>query len=254
MATWAGMVVFGVSLSGGLAVVGIWNCGQVARTRLAGTRRLGSPEPPSATLSERSRDLRDAAARRPEVRRLQALRRSRRRSLDLPGFVDVTARSLAAGASLRAALVDAGDIVGGPIRDDMLALEQQIDAGRSLSTALDDWSRECGDGGVALVVTAAGLGIEFGRGMAAAFAGLATTLADRHEIAAEARAASSQARASAVMLSALPAGFVLMMSMVDPGVPRTLFLSPIGWACLAGATVLDGIGFVWMRSLLGSVA
>ena len=223
------------------------------RARRVVGARLGTSEPVANGALVWAEALRRVRQHRRWARRLRARREARQRSADLPVFVDVLARSVESGSSVRDALLDGAEVVGGPIVGDVTTLERRIAAGVTFDDALLRWEHDSSDDGVSLVITAVRLGVEFGSGLAASLGGIAATLADRHEIAAEARASTSQARASAVMLGAMPVGCVLITSLVDPGVVSTLLGTPVGWACLTGAAFLDGLGFLWMRALIGGV-
>jgi tight adherence protein B len=125
--------------------------------------------------------------------------------------------------------------------------------GLSLTDALQRWAVEAGGEDVQLFATACLLGAESGRGTAEALAGVAVTLADRREVDAESQALTSQARASAGMLAALPVVFTLVMSLVDPSTITTLFATPLGLTCLVAGVGLDAVGVWWMHRMIGAV-
>jgi tight adherence protein B len=181
--------------------------------------------------------------------RRSAAERERR----LPELVDAVARAMGSGASLGRALEDAADVVGEPFTRDVARLTRRVAAGVGLAQALERWADEDGGADLRLVVTACVLGAEAGRGTADALLGVAATLGDRRDVVAEARALSSQARASAVLLVALPLVFVVGTAFVDPTTTRSLLTTRLGWACLLGGLTLDAVGAWWMRRIVGGV-
>ena len=47
--------------------------------------------------------------------------------------------------------------------------------------------------------------------------------------------------------------FLAVFGLTDPGSLGVLVTSPLGWVCLLAGIGLDGIGFWWMRRLVGTV-
>ena len=72
-------------------------------------------------------------------------------------------------------------------------------------------------------------------------------------LAGEVRVQTAQARASAVALAVLPLGFTGLLALTDPGVPRFLVGSELGWACLAFGLALEAAGGWWMHRITTGV-
>lgn len=187
-------------------------------------------------------------------RRWAEQRRDRRRLDQLPELVGAIERSLSAGASLRLALATAGTVVGGDLERELHLLARRIEAGVPFPDAMGSWARESGSEEVGLVAVACELGAELGRGTAAALGGVATTLAHRRDVGAEAHAAAAQARASALLLTVLPIAFAVGLAFIDRRSFVTLAFTPVGWLCLVGAAALDGVGMLWMRRQIRAAA
>lgn len=168
----------------------------------------------------------------------------------LIAFAEAAARSVRSGASLVEAMSDAGRSAGPRLSADMVALRRRIDAGDSVSTAIERWSTERPSPGVHMIAATCRLGHELGGPVADGFDSIARALRSRRDVAAEARSLSSQARASAALLLALPVVVGTVMAVVDPATRRVLVGTPLGWGCVVGAAALDAVGLVWMRQLL----
>ena len=174
----------------------------------------------------------------------------RRRRPDLVAFTETCARTLRSGGTLAEALADAGH--GTPGLDaDMIMLRRHIDTGSSMPAALERWAEERKDPDIDLVVATCRLGNEMGGPLAEAFETIGGSVRARRDVAAEARSLSSQARASAALLVALPVLVGVLTIAVDPSTRHLLLATPVGWACLLGAMALDAAGITWMRVLLG---
>lgn len=171
-------------------------------------------------------------------------RRAAVRDAQLADLASVIARSAHAGMTLPIALADAADALSGPVRDDLAHLLLMTGRGMRLHDALEQWQRRADSDAVDLFATAARLGHSEGGVLAVAMDGVATALVDRAEVEAEARALSAQARASTLVLVALPPFGLAVFSMVDPGVLRTAVGTPLGVFCLATGVALDCLGAV----------
>jgi tight adherence protein B len=165
----------------------------------------------------------------------------------LPVHLDAVSRALRGGASLRMAVIDAaGSVHGTALAERAEDLARRLAAGEPFEVAL-------GGFGTAsplrrLVAQALGLAATLGGAPAAVVDGVADTVRERAEIAAEARALAAQARASAVVVALAPLAFALLAAMTDPRV-GAFFSTPPGAMCLAAGLALDAVGAWWMGRL-----
>lgn len=176
-------------------------------------------------------------------------RAARQRIRQLPLALDAVAAGLRGGASLRAAIADAGTI-GGRLGAELDLIASHAGAGRSLAEALGEWAHAAGDApsrlaGAALVVAA-----ELGGPGAAAVDAAAASLRERTAADDEVAALSVQARLSALLLTLAPIGFAFLLTSLDPTSARFLVGTPAGWACIAIGLGLDGAGALWMSRLV----
>ena len=98
-----------------------------------------------------------------------------------------------------------------------------------------------------------GLGAATGAALADALDRTAEVIRERRELASELNALTAQSRASALLVAAAPVAFLAVFGLTDPGSLGVLVTSPLGWVCLLAGIGLDGIGFWWMRRLVGTV-
>jgi len=201
--------------------------------------------------SERDRGAPPLSARAEQVLdRLLPGRRCRRRDRQLPDALDRLGSSLRAGDALGPALVSLAGVVPDPLGTELRVLARRVQHGRSVADALAGWSAsEQASPDVRLVVAALTVGAGSGGEVARAVDGIATTLRERHEVAAEAHALATQARASATLLVTAPFVFTALVAMVEPEALRFLLTTPTGLGCLVLGIGLDGIGAAWMARI-----
>jgi tight adherence protein B len=190
-----------------------------------------------------------AAAAAAAVHRHSATRARTRRATQLPQALDALATSLRSGASLPVALHEAASSLNAPLGDEIRTLAMSAARGRPVTAVLDDWTADHDDAGTRLASTALVLATVVGSTPARAVDGVAATLRERLDLAAERRALSAQARASALVLSAAPAAFALVLVAADTPAAGFLLTTPAGWTCLAVGVALDAAGAWWMHHL-----
>lgn len=71
-----------------------------------------------------------------------------------------------------------------------------------------------------------------------------------YELSSDTKAALSQVKMSALVISLLPVGFLGMSSMMGMGGTSFLFTTPLGWAFLVSGLLLQFAGVIWMKKLV----
>jgi tight adherence protein B len=133
---------------------------------------------------------------------------------------------------------------------ELAACENRIRRGDGIGEALGEWARWSKHVEVELLTAAIRLGTETGGRLADALDGVAATITIRNELQAEQKALSSQARMTARVLVVAPAVFALLAGVIDPRVSRLLIATPLGWAVIALAGLLDLAGWRWMTRIV----
>jgi tight adherence protein B len=200
---------------------------------------------PSAVLA-----LAAAAAAVPVTAGLRSRAAERsRRDHQMPGALERLATALRSGASLPQALREVGEALDPPLGSEMATLARAAERGRPLRDVLDEWSATHDDPGTRLAATALVLATVVGSTPARAIDGVAATVRERLDLAAERRALAVQARTSALVLSVAPVGFAALLVVGDTAAAGFLLGTPAGWACLALGLALDVAGAWWMTRL-----
>ncbi len=60
---------------------------------------------------------------------------------------------------------------------------------------------------------------------------------------------TAQGRVGAVVIAGLPLVTVTLMARMVPAAVLPLFTTPLGWGCVGGALLLNGIGLWWIRRM-----
>lgn len=165
----------------------------------------------------------------------------------LPEVLESIARALRSGASLLQALDEVAATAPTEAGCQFGGVAERARAGSSLVEALEEVAARRPLPGVRLAVAALALGVETGGAQARAIDGVAATLRDRLNVAAEVQALSSQARASAVVIALAPLGFGAFAVAADRRTGEFLLNSGLGIAFLVAGLVLDAAGWLWMQ-------
>src|ERR671911_579032 len=161
----------------------------------------------------------------------------------------LVAGALRSGSSLPVALGEAGHATSHPLGPELVGLANEAAQGRPMAAVLDRWTHDHDDRDTRLAATALALSAAVGATPARAVDGVAATVRERLDPAAERPALGSPARASAVVLSIAPAAFAVLLGVSDGAAARFLLRTPAGWLCLAVGLGVDAGGAWWMARL-----
>lgn len=186
-------------------------------------------------------------------------RGARRCAVQLPVALELVASELRTGGTVIGALESLGSrgIANGGgaqpfggLTAELARIARRCDLGAPLERALASWVAERSDPGVGSAAGALAVAASTGGRSAEALDGLASSLRDRTEIAAEARALSAQARLSAIVVGSLPIAYLAACALLDSRQVRVLTGTPFGLGCLVAGLVLEALAAVWIRALL----
>ena len=179
-------------------------------------------------------------------------RRDRLIESQLPGFLEAIARGLRTGLQLGPAAVEAASSTPPPLHHELATLAAELRQGLRSADVFDRWARRRPDSGTGLAAAAMAFAASAGGARARAIDGVAATLRDRAALELEVRSLTSQARVSAMMIAALPAGFMLLSAGVGDHAAGFLFTTRLGLVILACGLSLDAVGALWMRRIVNS--
>lgn len=162
---------------------------------------------------------------------------------------EAIARSLQSGKTLRQAIDAAARAVASPVSDLLQGALAEAAAGLSISRAVQRMVIRYPLAELRLFAAAVEVASGEVGARAALFDRVATTVRSRTAVRAEAVAQAAQARASAIVVGALPWCAALAVAVQGGQIARVLFGTPLGWASLVVAIAAETLGVWWMLFL-----
>jgi tight adherence protein B len=182
---------------------------------------------------------------------LAARGRRYRRTVEraLPDVALAVADSLGAGTSLRAALPAAATSLEGPASVELVRLGAELELGAPTEGAIATWRRRMRSARVDALATALLSQRLAGGDLAGLLRRFAEGAAERDRVADDARAATSQARFTGLLVVAMPTGGALFAELLQPGFLVKVMGAPGSVVLLALAGALQLCGFLAIRRL-----
>ena len=181
--------------------------------------------------------------------RLSRHRRARLVAAAVPETLEHIASELRAGGTIATAVhrLAGGD---GRLAHDFARIETRASLGVSFGDAIRSWGAERRAYGVDAAAGALALCSGLGGRSADALEGLASSLRARLGVLAEARAQSSQARMSAVVIGSAPIAYIAFSAAFDDRSLDALVATTGGRFCAAIGLALEVAGIWWMRRII----
>jgi tight adherence protein B len=157
------------------------------------------------------------------------------------------ADSLSAGRSLRASLPAAAASLDGPPAVELARLGAELDLGASIAAAVEAWRRRMRSPRIDAFAAALLSQRLAGGDLAGLLRRFAEGVAERDRVAEDARAATSQARFTGLLVVAMPSGGALFAELLQPGFLAKVLGGPASAVLLVLAVALQVAGFVAIR-------
>jgi tight adherence protein B len=184
-----------------------------------------------------------------------ARRKRYRRTVEraLPDVALAVADSLTAGRSLRASLPAAAASLDGPPAVELARLGADLHLGSPTAEAIGAWRGRMRSPRVDAFAAALLSQRLAGGDLAGLLRRFAEGAAERDRVAEDAKAATSQARFTGMLVVAMPSGGALFAELIQPGFVGKVLAAPASAVLLAMAAALQLVGFVAIRRLSGVV-
>lgn len=177
-----------------------------------------------------------------ELRR--AAKRRREIEEEFPDFLRYMAACLRAGLSVRQSLMEAADRIGGPIGRELTVAAGEANAGVPVGDCLVGLARRTESADAATVSVVLRASLRYGGDSAAALDRLCEAVGRRNLMRGEVRALTAQARFSAMILSVLPLGFLIIFP-----APAGAMLSAKGITVISIGLALNVSGYMVLRRM-----
>lgn len=159
------------------------------------------------------------------------------------------ANSLRAGYSLLQSMDLISRDAPAPTSTEFRRVVQEVGVGLSLNDALANLLRRVPSEDLDLLITAISVQQEVGGNLSQVLEGIAHTIRERVRIKGEVKVLTSQGRYSGYVITALPFGMALIISVINPGYMSPLWTFP--WICLPIASLgLIGMAFMVIRKIV----
>jgi tight adherence protein B len=181
------------------------------------------------------------------ARRRERYRRTVERSV--PDVASAIADAISGGHSVRGALAAAAESLDGPAAAELARVGADLELGASTQDALAAMRARVRSERVDSLATALLSQQIAGGDVGALMRRLASAAAERDRVDDEARAATTQARFTGLLVVALPAGAALFAELLQPGFISRVLAEPASAALLIAAAGLQMVGFALIRRL-----
>lgn len=180
-------------------------------------------------------------------RRRERYRRAVERSI--PAIAGAIADAISGGRSIRAALAAAPESLQGPPAAELARVGADLELGAPTAEVLAALRGRLRSARIDALAAALLSQQAAGGDVAALMRRLGAASAERDRVADEARAATTQARFTGLLVVAMPVGATLFAELLEPGFVSAVLSEPAAAAMLVLAASLQLVGFVAIRRL-----
>ena len=184
------------------------------------------------------------------VIRFRAGRQRRAFEEQLPDNLQVLGSALRAGHSFTGALGTVVDGAPEPIRRELARAQTDEQLGVPIDEALLRVGRRMRTEDVTQVAVVAALQQEAGGNTAEVLDRVVESLRERHALRRLVRSLTAQGRMSQIVVTALPFGLALVISLLNPGYLDPLLQTGVGRVLIGGALVMTAIGAIAIKRIV----
>ncbi len=167
-----------------------------------------------------------------------------------PDALDLMARAIRAGHAFQTSLGMVADELSAPVGPEFRTIFDQQNFGLPLKEALNGIAERIPLLDVRFFVTAVTIQRESGGNLSEILENLARVVRERFKIRRQVRTHTAHGRFTGYVLLALPAALAIALSSIAPEQMQLLFREPMGRIMLAGAVILQTIGYFWIRYVI----
>lgn len=177
-------------------------------------------------------------------------KRIQRLEMQLPEAIDLIARAVRAGHPLSAGLRMAAEEAPDPLASEFRITFEEQKFGLPFEEALLGFGDRVALVDAKILITAVLVQREVGGNLSEILETIAETMRARFDLRRQVRVYTAQGRMSGYTLAALPILVGLAITMINPDYMGMLFHETVGRSMLAGAGILQLVGFLWIRKIV----
>jgi len=167
-----------------------------------------------------------------------------------PDALDLMARAIRAGHAFQTALGMVADELTEPVGPEFKKAFEEQNFGLPLRDALNGLADRTPLLDIRFFVTAVTIQRESGGNLSEILENLAHVVRERFKIRRQVRTHTAHGRFTGYVLLALPAALAFALTRISPDQMQLLFREHMGQMMLAGAVVLQTIGYFWIRQVI----
>lgn len=168
----------------------------------------------------------------------------------LPDGLMMMASGMRAGLGLTPALEALTHDIDPPLSQELALVLRQQRMGIKLDDALEEMCQRVPIQDMVLVVSAIGVAREVGGNLAETLATLSETLRRRLIMENKVKSLTAQGRLQGIVMAMLPVGLIAFLSLAYPDTMHGLYHTPLGWAVVAVACVMEYLGYRMCRKIM----
>src|SRR5262245_48368163 len=180
----------------------------------------------------------------------KATKRIKRFEEQFPEALDLLSRAIRAGHAFQTAMGMVADELPAPVGPEFKKTFDQQNFGLPLKDALNELADRIALLDVRFFVTAVLIQRDTGGNLSEILDNLAHVVRERFKILRQVRVHTAHGRFTGYVLLALPAALVLALMWINPEHMGLLFSERMGHIMVAGAVVLQTIGYFWIRQVI----
>lgn len=181
---------------------------------------------------------------------LKIRRRQKAFTHQLGDMLTMVANALRAGFSFMQAFELIAREMDAPIGREVQKVVNEVNVGATLETALENMQKRVQSPDFELIVTAVLIQRQVGGNLAQILDTISETIQERIRMRREVMALTAQGRLSGIVLAALPVALGAFLMIASPAYMKPLFEEPMGRMAIAGAIVLEILGFLVIRRIV----
>jgi len=175
----------------------------------------------------------------------------RRRAFEqvLSDTITLLSNSIKAGYSIQQSMSSIAENGRPPLAAEIGRVVRETGLGIELEQALDHANVRLASPDFELLVTAILIHRAVGGNLAEVLDQIADTIRERVKVAGEVRVLTAQARASGYIITGLPFGVGLILTVISPSFERPLFTNALGWVLIVIGLISISIGYAIIRKI-----
>jgi tight adherence protein B len=169
---------------------------------------------------------------------------------EFPDAIDMMSAAIRSGHAFNRAIQLVGEEAPDPVGTEFKRIFDEYGLGLPIKEALTNLAHRIDSTALKIFITAVLLQKETGGNLTEILEKISITIRERFKLAGQIKIYSAQSRLSAWVIGGLPAGFLLIVSFINPDYIDPLFEDSLGHSFLIAAVLLQLMGFLFIKKIV----